>query len=572
MPVTQKLDDIGSPLLRHSIITQNKTLCRSVAADRRNMPMDREPAVRTHVTEILTAGVMLSGLYTVSRHNYLLFHSLSEFFSIIVAFAIYMVAWNSRRFLENPYILFLGISYPFIAGIDLLHTLAYKGMGVFPGAGSNLPTQLWIIARYLESLAFLIAPVFLRHRRLNIYWVITGYGIVLAAILASVFYWRIFPACFIEGQGLTDFKKISEYLIILVLMGSVALLVRKRNHFEPGIFKLLVASISMTIAAEACFTVYASAYGSANLFGHFFKILSYYLIYKALIETGLVRPYTLLFRNLKLSETSFRESQRKLSTLLGNLPGMVYRCLNDKGWTMEYVSQGCETLTGYESSDLLMNKTVAYNDLIDPEDREKVWNQVQEAVQQKQPFKLIYRIHTRGGDKKWVWEQGLAVYNQYGTVKALEGFITDISDRIRAEEERLQREKLQSVLEIAGAICHELNQPLQGITGFADLLMLTVSPDDPIYNKIRIIFEKAGEMGRITNKLMKITEYKTKDYAKGIRIIDIDKSSEEPPWHLTSEQYVLTNPFIPRPSYMPTAFTLPAHRCQVRKSAARAPV
>ena len=112
-----------------------------------------------------TAGILiLFGLYLSTFYNYLLFHTLAELFSIVVASGIFIVAWNSRRILDNNYLLFVGIAYLFIGGLDLVHTLAYKGMNIFQGYGTNLPTQLWIAARYMESLSLLIAPVFLSRR------------------------------------------------------------------------------------------------------------------------------------------------------------------------------------------------------------------------------------------------------------------------------------------------------------------------------------------------------------------------------------------------------------------------
>ena len=81
--------------------------------------------------------VVLTGLYLTSLYSYLLFHSLSEIFSVVVAWGIFMIAWNSRQFLDNNYFLFVGIAYLFVGGVDLLHTLAYKGMGVFQGSDAN---------------------------------------------------------------------------------------------------------------------------------------------------------------------------------------------------------------------------------------------------------------------------------------------------------------------------------------------------------------------------------------------------------------------------------------------------
>jgi two-component system, response regulator PdtaR len=97
--------------------------------------------------------------------------------------------------------------------------------------------------------------------------------------------------------------------------------------------------------------------------------------------------------------------------------------------------------------------------------------------------------------------------------------------RHRSESERIYREKLQAVLETAGAICHELNQPMMAISGHTELLMDTLDQDDPVYTKIAKIKSQVERMGAITQKLMGITRYETKDYVQGERIVDIEKSS-----------------------------------------------
>jgi diguanylate cyclase (GGDEF)-like protein/PAS domain S-box-containing protein len=128
------------------------------------------------------------------------------------------------------------------------------------------------------------------------------------------------------------------------------------------------------------------------------------------------------------------ESHRVLSTLMGNLPGMVYRCRNDKDWTMEFTSDGCLELTGYSPEDFISTRRISYGQLIHAEDQELVWNQVQAGVREQRPFQLTYRITTAKGEQKWVWEQGRGVFSLQGELLVLEGFITDITERKRAEE------------------------------------------------------------------------------------------------------------------------------------------
>ena len=127
----------------------------------------------------------------------------------------------------------------------------------------------------------------------------------------------IFPACFVEGEGLTPFKVGSEYLICVMLAGALALLFNNRREFHPKVFTLLAWSIILTIGQELVFTLYADVYGLLDLVGHFLKILSFYLIYKAVIQTGLVSPYDVLFRNLTLREEAIVGLNAELRQRIG---------------------------------------------------------------------------------------------------------------------------------------------------------------------------------------------------------------------------------------------------------------
>ncbi len=130
----------------------------------------------------------------------------------------------------------------------------------------------------------------------------------------------------------------------------------------------------------------------------------------------------------KKTEKALEESRRMLSTLLSNLPGMAYRCQDMPGWPMEFVSDGCFLLTGYNPEELLSGNLL-YGDLIHPEDRDKVWNNVQKALEQKRPFTLTYRVICAGEKEKWVWEQGCGVFDDDDNLLALEGFIIDTTER-----------------------------------------------------------------------------------------------------------------------------------------------
>ena len=255
--------------------------------------------------------LVLVGLYVLAQHDYLLFHTSVELLSVIVGVGMFMIAWNSRHYLGNGYLALLGVAYLCIAGVDFVHTLAYKGMGLLAGDGANPATQLWIAARYLEAGTLVVAPFFLR-RKVRSALALWAYAGIFALIILSVFVWRVFPTCFVDGVGLTLFKKVSEYVISLLLAVAVALLIRRRSEFDRHVLRWLVASLVLTIGSELLFTFYASVYGVLNLFGHILKLASFYLIYRAIIETGLRQPSSLVFRELKQSREALEETNASL--------------------------------------------------------------------------------------------------------------------------------------------------------------------------------------------------------------------------------------------------------------------
>ena len=113
---------------------------------------------------------------------------------------------------------------------------------------------------------------------------------------------------------------------------------------------------------------------------------------------------------------------------MSNLPGMVYRCLNDPDWTMLFVSEGCLDLTGYSAEELINNNYVSYGSIIHHDDQTKIWEKVQESIKRNNNFVSTYRIISKEGDSRWVWEQGVKVGKNENGIDILEGYITDITE------------------------------------------------------------------------------------------------------------------------------------------------
>jgi len=200
---------------------------------------------------------------------------------------------------------------------------------------------------------------------------------------------------------------------------------------------------------------------------------------------------------LVMSELALRESERAMKTLVSSLPGMAYRCTNIPERTMAFVSKGCYELTGYKPDSLCNNKDISYSSLIHHEDIDSVSLNIQEAIKENRPFAIIYRILDRTGLEKWAYEQGQAVYNENREVIALEGLISDITERKLANE-RLQKAKEDAEManrfksEFIANMSHEIRTPMNSILGFSDLLLDKI--DNPQYKTYLQNIQSSGKV------------------------------------------------------------------------------
>ncbi|NUN93516.1 MAG: PAS domain S-box protein [Verrucomicrobiae bacterium] len=209
------------------------------------------------------------------------------------------------------------------------------------------------------------------------------------------------------------------------------------------------------------------------------------------------------------TEDALRESERRFSTLMDNLQGMVYRCRDDAKWTMEFVSAGALSLTGCSPEALIQNAQRSYDDLIHPEDRATVRAEVRKAIALRAPFQITYRLTTPQGAEKWVWERGRGVFGADGALTAIEGFIMDISERIRSEHDRARADaqmrrlaKLESLGVLAGGVAHEFNNLLTAILGNAEVALTKLPEESPARSNLELICRTALRASELSRQMM----------------------------------------------------------------------
>ena len=404
------------------------------------------PLIRTSLTDAVREGgwpvlvVLAAALIAVSYHNYLLFHTLAEAFAIVTAVLMFVVAWQTYPFSRNNFLMYLACGYIWIGMLDLAHTLTYKGMNILPADGANTATQFWIATRYLEALLLVSAPLFL-DRGVRRHFAFIAFALVASAIYLLVMN-GIFPDAFIEGRGLTPFKVNSEYVIIAIMAGALVFLLMRRDKVERPVIGPLAASIILTMGGEMAFTYYVSVYGLSNLVGHIFKLVSFWLIFVAIVRSTLVRPYLEMERRVERRTTSLRETGRLLETVFDTTHLML--AYLDPRFTFIRVNRAYAAADG-RTPDHFPGKN--HFDLYPSEENLEIFEAV---VRTGEPYfttakAFEYADAPDRGKSFWDWSL-LPVKDAEGGVTGLILALIDVTERVRFESQLRQSESMARAL------------------------------------------------------------------------------------------------------------------------------
>ncbi len=389
--------------------------------------------------------IVMAVMAAARSTHYLLFHTMAELFAIVVSFSIFVLAWLSSRYLSNGYLIMLGGSYATVGMVDVLHTLTFRGMNLFPNVTTNHPTQFWLTARFLEALALLWAP-FVIDKKPNFYWVSICFAALgTAACIAVVNQW--FPLTFVDGVGLTPFKIYSEYVIIGMLIVGLAMLCRFKSHFEPRIFLLLVGSLVLAVFTEFCFTRYVKFFDFTNELGHYLRFLSVALAFMAIVLSGVRQPLELIFREMAQHQHDLAALNAKLQLSESNLTH-AQRVAKVGSWHLDIVSQTLiwsdETYRIFGIQPGVAQNLETFASYLHADDQAAViaaWN----LALLRQPYDIEHRILV-GDQIRWVREVAEITFAADGTPQAGLGIVQDITERKRIEAALLDSERRMSAV------------------------------------------------------------------------------------------------------------------------------
>mgnify|MGYP003788940441 CR=1 FL=1 len=256
--------------------------------------------------------------YTIiETHSFLYYHVVLEFISIITYFAIFIITYYTYFKNKRARLIVLFCTFFIVGFIDFFHTMTYKGMpGFFVESGPAIATTYWIIGRGIFAIGLLSTAIIPRKKRIGHN---RGYYMIGASIMVlTIFYlvtYRIdvFPPLFIENQGLTQLKINLEYIIMVLMIITIFLFLKDYNNTKNVVFAQIIGGLLFAIFSEACFTLYKDVHDSYNMIGHMYKVISSYLIFRAIFVKNLDSPY------MQLSEAS-----NKIQEYADNLEGLVY--------------------------------------------------------------------------------------------------------------------------------------------------------------------------------------------------------------------------------------------------------
>lgn len=258
--------------------------------------------------------IFISFLFIVNEHNNLLFHTVIELFINFVFIAVFVIAINTYKINKNNFLLLFGTGYLFVGIVGVFHLLTYSAMPFFSKTGVEVSSQLWIVARYLGAFTSLISVVLVikPYKKVNPYILFMIFFCSTSILLMSILTFDIFPKCFVENVGLSKFKIISELIVSSLFLITAIIYFNFKDRLNRNLFIFLETFLGFSIVAELLFTNYVHVSEWTNYFGHVFKGVAAYSLYKGVIEIGLKRPYDLINQDLNLADTKVKEFEKTM--------------------------------------------------------------------------------------------------------------------------------------------------------------------------------------------------------------------------------------------------------------------
>ncbi len=487
------------------------------------------------ILEVLLFVVFLIFLYLTRYSHHLLFHTSAELFVCVISFGLFFVCINTSSMLKNNFIIFLGIGYFFVGIIDMFHIFIYSGVSIiFETGDQSRVVQFWISGRYMTAITLLGSTLLLykNFKRFRTCLVFVAYFLISCGVIAAIFYFEVFPACYIVGRGLTRFKIISELIITVIILLVAILFFKKRKNIDSKLFFNIECHLILMALSELLFTNFFNPSDWTNVWSHIVRVFSFFFLYKAIIDTGLKRPYTILFdrinnidNQLKLEqqqrmiiEDMLVKSDRCYQLIKNNSSDAIIITSEDK---LVFANDRAEKIFGvYNPGDLIGIELMSF---VHPEDRALVRKNIETSfLAQVSPIQYEYKILSHKGrvieieatSDLMVYQgklSNISILKDISSRKQIKKLKNDIRDNERVLNETKEYNKM--LTEFFSNISHELKTPINVILGAIQILniphdyVLPYMFEENLNKYHKVMKQNCYRLLRLVNNLIDLSKF-----------------------------------------------------------------
>ena len=423
-----------------------------------------------------------SMLWKLNTADFLVFHNVAEFFSVMVSLSIFGIGWYTFDQSRDRHALFLATSFLAIGLMDFMHTLSYAGMPAFITPNDpNKPTQFWLAVRFFSAATLLGSAWISRDSGSRLLCktslMVMALSVAALVCIGIVFFPELIPAAYVQGKGLTPFKKNSEYLIVSLLAAAYVMYWRRLSKTGDRSILYYLSAFVFCIFGELVFAIYRSVFDVLNMLGHCYKIVAFFLIYRGIFVSSVHAPYRKLAATrdrlqAEIAERRQREAEiRLLKNYLANIIDSMPTVLvgMDAQQTVTQWNRQAEAVTGIAARDAVGRPATEVLPDFSP------WIEaLRDEVAKRRPRTLEKLLIEKRGE--WQYYDLTCYPLIANCVEGAVLQIANVTERSRIQELMVQTEKMMSVGGLAAGMAHEINNPLGIITQAAQNLERRVSP------------------------------------------------------------------------------------------------